>query len=69
VWIQSRRAAERPGYGPGFQDSKGHLRGGKSEVGTMVLFLRFFEVFRSDFRKYFSSVFELLVQRNGPKCD
>jgi len=31
--------------------------------------LRFFEVFRSDFRKYFYGVFGLLMQRNGQKRD
>ena len=33
------------------------------------LFLRFFEIFRSDFRKYFYGVFGLLMQRNGQKRD
>jgi hypothetical protein len=32
-------------------------------------FLRFFEIFRSDFRKYFCGVFGLLMQRNGQKRD
>jgi hypothetical protein len=41
----------------------------KSEVGTMVPFLRFFKIFRSDFRKYFNGVFEFLMQRNGQKRD
>jgi hypothetical protein len=31
--------------------------------------LRFFEIFRSDFRKYFYGVFGLLLQRNGQKRD
>jgi hypothetical protein len=34
-----------------------------------TFFLRFFKVFRSVFRKYFCGVFELLMQRNGQKCD
>jgi hypothetical protein len=33
------------------------------------LFLRFFEIFRSDFRKYFCGVFGLLMPRNGQKRD
>jgi hypothetical protein len=31
--------------------------------------LRFLEIFRSDFRKYFYGVFGLLMQRNGQKHD
>jgi hypothetical protein len=31
--------------------------------------LRFFEIFRSDFRKYFYGAFGLLMQRNGQKRD
>jgi hypothetical protein len=31
------------------------------------LFLIFFEIFRSDFRKYFYGVLGLLMQRNGQK--
>jgi hypothetical protein len=31
------------------------------------LFLRFLEIFRFDFRKYFYGVFGLLMQRNGQK--
>jgi hypothetical protein len=34
-----------------------------------TFFLRFFEIFRSDFRKYFYGVFGLLMQRNGQKRD
>jgi hypothetical protein len=50
--------------------AKGRQREGKkSDVPTYLLFLRFFEVFRSDFRKYFYGVFRLLVQRNGQKRD
>jgi hypothetical protein len=33
------------------------------------LFLRFFEIFRADFRKYFYGAFGLLKQRNGQKRD
>jgi hypothetical protein len=33
------------------------------------LFLRFFEIFRSDFRKYLYGVFGILMQRNGQKRD
>jgi hypothetical protein len=33
------------------------------------LFLRFFEIFRSDFRKYFYGILGLLVQRNAQKRD
>jgi hypothetical protein len=40
--------------------------GKKSDVPTYLLFLRFFEIFRSGFRKYFYGVFGLL-QRNGQK--
>ena len=41
----------------------------KTDVPTYLLFLRFFEIFRSDFRKYFYGVFGLLMQRNGQKRD
>jgi hypothetical protein len=41
----------------------------KSDVPTYLPFLRFFEIFRSDLRKYFYSVFGLLMQRNGQKRD
>jgi hypothetical protein len=41
----------------------------KSDVPTYLLFLRFFEIFRSDFRKDFCGVFGLLMQRNGQKRD
>jgi hypothetical protein len=37
--------------------------------GTYLPFLRFFEIFRSEFRKYFYGVFGLLMQRNGQKRD
>jgi hypothetical protein len=39
----------------------------KNDVPTYLPFLRFFEIFRSDFRKYFYGVFGLLMQRNGQK--
>jgi hypothetical protein len=32
-------------------------------------FLRFFDIFRSDFGKYFCGVFYFLMQRNGQKRD
>jgi hypothetical protein len=41
----------------------------KSDVPTYPLFLTFFAIFRSDFRKYFSGVFGFLMQRNGQKRD
>jgi hypothetical protein len=41
----------------------------KSDVPTYLPFLRFFAIFRSDFRKYFYGVFGLLMQRNGQKRD
>jgi hypothetical protein len=40
----------------------------KSDVPA-YLFLRLFEIFRSDFRIYFYGVFGLLMQRNGQKRD
>jgi hypothetical protein len=36
---------------------------------TYLPFLRFFEIYRSDFRKYFCGVFGLRMQRNGQKRD
>ena len=41
----------------------------KSDVPTYLPFLRFFELLRSDLRKYFYGVFGLLMQRNGQKRD
>jgi hypothetical protein len=41
----------------------------KTGVPTYLPFLRFFEIFRSDFRKHFYGVFGLLMQRNGQKRD
>jgi hypothetical protein len=38
----------------------------KSDVPTYLPFLRFFEIFRSDFRTYFYSAFGLLMQKR--KC-
>jgi hypothetical protein len=37
----------------------------KSDAPTYLPFLRFFEIFRSEFRKYFYGVFGLPMQRNG----
>jgi hypothetical protein len=34
-----------------------------------TFFLRFYAIFRSDFRKYFYGVFGFLMQRNGQKRD
>jgi hypothetical protein len=45
------------------------IKNKKTDVPTYLLFLRFFEIFRSDFRKYFYGVFGLLIQRNGEKRD
>jgi hypothetical protein len=41
----------------------------KHDVPTYLPFLRLFEIFRSDFRKYIYGVFGLLMQRNGQKRD
>jgi hypothetical protein len=41
----------------------------KTGVPTYLPLLIFFEIFRSDFRKYFYGVFGLLMQRNGQKRD
>jgi hypothetical protein len=41
----------------------------KKKRRTYLLFLRFFEIFRSDLRKYFCGVFGLIMQRNGQKRD
>jgi hypothetical protein len=41
----------------------------KSDVPTYLPFLRFFAIFRFNFRKYFYGVFRLLMQRNGQKRD
>jgi hypothetical protein len=49
---------------------KGRQREKKNDVPTYLpFFLRFFEIFRSDFRKYVYGVFGLLMQRNGQKRD
>jgi hypothetical protein len=48
---------------------KGRRRRKKNDVPTYLPFLRFFAIFRSDFRKYFYGVFEFLIQRNGQKRD
>jgi hypothetical protein len=54
--------AKRPGH------VKGRQRKKKTYLPT-YLFLRFFEIFRSDFTKYFYGVFGLLMLRNGQKRD
>jgi hypothetical protein len=41
----------------------------KNDVPTYLPFLRFFEIFRSDFRKHFYGGFGFLMQRNGQKRD
>jgi hypothetical protein len=41
----------------------------KKKRRTYLPFLRFFAIFRSDFRKHFYGVFGLLMQRNGRKRD
>jgi hypothetical protein len=58
-WVGSEQGAPKP---------KGKKE--KSDVPTTYLpFLRFFEIFSSDFRKYFYGVLGLLMQRNGQKRD
>jgi hypothetical protein len=47
------------------QASRGAEEEKKSDVPTYLPCLRFFEILRSDFRKYFYGVFGLLMQRNG----
>jgi hypothetical protein len=50
--------------------AQGAPKGGeKTTYLPTYLFLRFFEIFRSDFRKYFYGDFGLLMQRNGQKRD
>jgi hypothetical protein len=46
--------------------AQGPRRAKKKEATYLPLF-RFFEIFRSDFRKYFYGVLGLLMQRNGKK--
>jgi hypothetical protein len=41
----------------------------KKKEKSDLPFLRFFEIFRSDFRKYFNGVFGLRMQKNGQKRD
>jgi hypothetical protein len=55
----------------GFWAQQGALKEEKKTRRTYLptFFLRFFEIFRSDFRKYVCGVFELLMQRNGQKRD
>jgi hypothetical protein len=48
---------------------KGRRRKKRKKRRTYLPPLRFFEVFGSDFRKYFCGVFGLLMQRNGQKRD
>jgi hypothetical protein len=63
-------------YGYSYSYSYSHTHAGrwvsqgapkKKKNPTYLLLLRFFEIFRSDFRKYFYGVFELVMQRNGQK--
>jgi hypothetical protein len=61
------RANSGIGDAEGRRRSKGSRRKKKSDVPTYLPFLRLFEIFRSDFRKYFNGVFGLLMQRNGQK--
>jgi hypothetical protein len=58
-------------HGPSEQLGKGRQRKKRKKTTYLptYLFLRFFEIFRSDFRKYFYGVFGLLMQRNGQKSD
>jgi hypothetical protein len=66
-----QKAESREAARTGSPHLKGHLRGGgggRTYLPT-YLFLRFFEIFRPDFRKYFYGVFELLMQRNSQKRD
>jgi hypothetical protein len=51
------------------QVSRGAEEKKKSDVPTYLSFLRFFAIFRSDFRKYFYGAFRFLMQRNGQKRD
>jgi hypothetical protein len=53
------------GKGPGAPKEKEK----KATYLPTCLFLRFFEILRSDFRKHFYGVFRLLMQRNGQKRD
>jgi hypothetical protein len=52
-------------------DTRGAEEKKTKNGGTYLpaFFMRFFEIFRSDFRKYFYGVFGLLMQRNGQKRD
>jgi hypothetical protein len=63
----------RQNFAPDFRPNKGQeapkKKKEKSDVLPTYLFLRFFEIFRSDFRKYFYGVLGLLIQRNGQKRD
>jgi hypothetical protein len=57
-------------YGLDIQGARG-AQGEEKKRGYLptYFFLRFFEIFRFDFRKYFNGVFGLLMQRNGQKRD
>jgi hypothetical protein len=50
--------------GPQFRSTMGPA---PASTNSWCFFLRFFETFRSDFRKHFGGVFGLLMQRNGQK--
>jgi hypothetical protein len=57
---------------PNTQGAPKKKRRRKSDVPTYLpptFFLRFFEIFRSDFRKYLYGVFGVLMQRNGQERD
>jgi hypothetical protein len=49
--------------------SRGAEEEEKYDDQDTYFFLRFFEIFRSDFRKCFCGIFGLLMQRNGQKRD
>jgi hypothetical protein len=49
------------------QPTRGAKEKNKTDVPTYLPFLRFFEIFKPDFRKYFYGVLGLLMQRNGQK--
>jgi hypothetical protein len=67
---KSRRSRSYKAHTTWSKQSKGRRRKKKkSDVPTYLPFLRFFEIFRSNFRKYLNGVFGLLRQRNGQKRD
>jgi hypothetical protein len=55
--------------GGSFQGAPKKKKKEATYLPTYLLFLRFFEIFGSDFRKHFYGVFELPMQRNGQKRD